>query len=96
MDINGYLYAGQTRVGTLTNPLCVTYSATVPSEYVKQSQPDVVPIPPEIKYVDRIVEKIVEKTVVKEVPVYNIKGEGLIFKIWYWIGYKWGWVKDGR
>jgi hypothetical protein len=43
------------------------------------------PVPPEIKYVDRIVEKIVEKTVVKEVPIYNIKGEGLLFKLWYWI-----------
>ena len=92
MDINGYLYAGQSRVGTLTNPLCVTYSATVPSELVKQVHPDFVPQPPEIRYVDKIVEKIVEKTIVKEVPVYNIKGDGLLFKLWYYIGCKMRWI----
>jgi len=32
-DINGYLYSGQKRVGTLTNPLYVKFSSTTPSEF---------------------------------------------------------------
>lgn len=90
MDINGYLYAGQTRVGTLTNPLCITYSATTPSEYTKQSQPDFVPEPPKI--IEVIKEIPVEKIVVKEVLYYNIKGDSIFFKAWYWIGMKAGWI----
>jgi len=97
MDVNGYLYSGQKRIGITTNPIYVQYSTVVPSEWKFQSEKEEFkPVPPEIKYIDRIVEKIVEKTIVKGVPIYNIKGEGLIFKIWYWIGHKWGWIKDGR
>lgn len=86
-DINGYLYAGQTRVGTLTNPLCVTYSATTPSEFIHQSKPDTI-----IKEVVVIKEVPVEKIVVKEILKYNIKGDGFLFKAWYWIGSKAGWI----
>lgn len=97
MDVNGYLYSGQNRIGITTNPIYVQYSTVTPSEWKFQSgKEEFKPVPPEIKYVDRIVEKIVEKTVVKEVPVYNIRGDGILFKLWYWIGHKWGWIKDGR
>lgn len=97
MDINGHLYSGQTRVGTHTAPIYVQYSTVMPSEWTPRSgENQLKPESPEIKYVDRVVEKIVEKIVVKEVPVYNIRGDGLLFRAWYWIGHKMRWVTDGR
>jgi hypothetical protein len=87
-DINGYLYSGQNRVGTSSNPICVEYSTATPSSFTRSPQPDFVPLPPEIKYVDRIIE--VPVTV--EVPYYNIEGSGLFFRFWYWIGIKMEWI----
>jgi len=86
-DINGHLYSGQTRVGTLTNPLCVTYSATTPSEFS--------PVRSKVIIKEVIKEVPVETIVVKEILKYNINGEGWLFKVWYWIGIKMGWI-NGR
>jgi len=83
-DINGYLYSGQKRVGTLTNPLYVKFSSTTPSEFNPHKEE------PVIREVIR--EVPIEKIVVKEVLKYNIKGDGILFKIWYYIGCKVGWI----
>lgn len=87
-DINGYLYSGTRRIGTLTNPIYAQCSSATPSSYTRSPQPDFIPKPPEIKYIDRIIEIPVEK----EVPYYNIQGSGYFFRLWYWIGIKMEWI----
>jgi len=81
MDIEGYLYSGVTRVGTFSNPIYVTFSATPPSgsSGVKE---ETVPKPPEKEI----------QIIYRDVPYYNIKGDGLAFRLWVWIGERAGWI----
>jgi hypothetical protein len=78
------LYSGQNRIGITTNPVYITYSTVLPSEFV--------PEPPKVVVKEVIKEVPIEKVVVKEILKYNIKGEGVLFKIWYWVGEKMRWI----
>ena len=90
-DIDGYLYSGQNRIGITTNPIYVTYSSTVPSEFTKQNAPDQNILVREV--IKEVIKEVpVVETVVKEIPVYNIKGDSIFFKAWYYIGCKVGWI----
>ena len=50
-----------------------------------------IPIIKKVKEEKEVVKEVV-KEVINEVPYYNIKGDGLAFRLWLWIGERAGWI----